>query len=119
MQCDCFHVGRLSGTKGTVWQYTAIDVASAYTWAELAAARTAEPAPVAQRVGRELGFVVATDVAGRRPAPGYDPVERGGGGGGVDAPGIIDIATETGARASKSCCRMATPVGMVTPGLRQ
>ena len=29
------YVGRLSGTKGTVWQYTAIDVASAYTWAEL------------------------------------------------------------------------------------
>ena len=35
VQLDCFYVGRLSGTKGTVWQYTAIDVASAYTWAEL------------------------------------------------------------------------------------
>jgi transposase InsO family protein len=35
VQMDCFYVGRLSGTKGTVWQYTAIDVASAYTWAEL------------------------------------------------------------------------------------
>jgi transposase InsO family protein len=35
VQFDCFYVGRLSGTKGTVWQYTAIDVASAYTWAEL------------------------------------------------------------------------------------
>jgi transposase InsO family protein len=35
VQMDCFCVGRLSGTKGTVWQYTAIDVASAYTWAEL------------------------------------------------------------------------------------
>jgi transposase InsO family protein len=35
VQLDCFFVGRLSGTKGTVWQYTAIDVASAYTWAEL------------------------------------------------------------------------------------
>ena len=32
---DCFGSGRLSGTKCTVWQYTAIDVASAYTWAEL------------------------------------------------------------------------------------
>jgi transposase InsO family protein len=32
---DCFYVGRLSGTKGTVWQYTAIDVASSYAWAEL------------------------------------------------------------------------------------
>jgi transposase InsO family protein len=35
VQLDCFYVGRLSGTKGTVWQYTAIDVASAYAWAEL------------------------------------------------------------------------------------
>ena len=25
---DCFHVGRLSGTSGRVWQYTAIDLAS-------------------------------------------------------------------------------------------
>ena len=36
VQFDCFRVGRLSGSKGTVWQYTAIHVASAYTWAELA-----------------------------------------------------------------------------------
>lgn len=35
VQMDCFHIGRLSGTKGTVWQYTAIDVASSYVWAEL------------------------------------------------------------------------------------
>lgn len=32
---DCFRIGRLSGTKGTVWQYTAIDVRSGYAWAEL------------------------------------------------------------------------------------
>ena len=32
---DCFHVGRLSGTAGRVWQYTAIDLATSYTWAEL------------------------------------------------------------------------------------
>jgi len=32
---DCFYVGRLSGTKGTVWQYTAIDIASGFAWAEL------------------------------------------------------------------------------------
>jgi transposase InsO family protein len=32
---DCFFVGRLSGTKGAVWQYTAIDVRSGYAWAEL------------------------------------------------------------------------------------
>lgn len=35
VQIDCFYIGRLSGTKGTVWQYTATDVFSAYTWAEL------------------------------------------------------------------------------------
>ena len=35
MQLDCFHIGRLSGTNGTVWQYAAIDVTSAYVWAEL------------------------------------------------------------------------------------
>jgi hypothetical protein len=28
-------IGRLSRTKGTVWQYTAIEVVSAYTWANL------------------------------------------------------------------------------------
>jgi len=33
---DCFHVGRLSGTVGRVWQYTAIDLATSYVWAELA-----------------------------------------------------------------------------------
>lgn len=32
---DCFHVGRLSGTVGRVWQYTAIDLATSYLWAEL------------------------------------------------------------------------------------
>jgi transposase InsO family protein len=35
VQMDCFHIGRLTGTKGVVWQYTAIDVASSYVWAEL------------------------------------------------------------------------------------
>lgn len=39
VQLDCFHVGRLKGAKtpqgrGTVWQYTAIDVASSFVWAE-------------------------------------------------------------------------------------
>lgn len=35
VQFDCFCVGRLAGTKGVVWQYTAIDAASSFTWAEL------------------------------------------------------------------------------------
>lgn len=33
---DCFHVDRLSGTTGRVWQNTAIDLASSYVCAELA-----------------------------------------------------------------------------------
>ena len=55
---DCFHVGRLSGTTGRVWQYTAIDLASSYVWAELAttplnpsAARTSA---LARRVAVDL-----------------------------------------------------------------
>lgn len=32
---DCFSIGRLSGTKGAVWQYTAIDLHSSFAWAEL------------------------------------------------------------------------------------
>jgi transposase InsO family protein len=39
VRLDCFCIGRLSGTKGTVWQYTAIDVASAYTWATVQVTR--------------------------------------------------------------------------------
>jgi transposase InsO family protein len=59
VQLDCFYVGRLSGTKGTVWQYTAIDVASAYTWAEL---RSTERNPRARHT-RELLHRVAAELA--------------------------------------------------------
>jgi hypothetical protein len=38
VQLDCFCIGRLAGTRGTVWQDTAIDVASAYAWATLTTA---------------------------------------------------------------------------------
>lgn len=58
VQLDCFYVGRLSGTKGTVWQYTAIDVASAYTWAELHATernpRSRHTMALLHRVAHEL-----------------------------------------------------------------
>ncbi len=61
VQFDCFCIGRLSGTKGTVWQYTAIDVYSAYTWAELhATARN----PLARHTS-ELARRVARDLAAR------------------------------------------------------
>jgi transposase InsO family protein len=59
VQLDCFYVGRLSGTKGTVWQYTAIDVASAFAWAEL---RTSERNPRSRHT-RELLHRVARELA--------------------------------------------------------
>lgn len=33
VQLDFFYIGRLSGTQGRCWQYTAIDVASSFVWA--------------------------------------------------------------------------------------
>jgi transposase InsO family protein len=59
VQLDCFYVGRLSGTKGTVWQYTGIDVASAYCWAEL---HTSERNPRARHT-RELVDRIARELA--------------------------------------------------------
>ena len=35
VQIDCFYIGRLLGTRGRTWQYTAIDVASSYVWADV------------------------------------------------------------------------------------
>jgi transposase len=35
VQFDNFYIGRLAGTEGVVGQYSACDVASSYTWAEL------------------------------------------------------------------------------------
>ena len=56
---DCFHVGRLSGTQGKVWQYTAIDLATSYTWAEL---HTTPLNPAARHTSR-LARRVAADLA--------------------------------------------------------
>ena len=61
VQMDCFFVGRLSGTKGAVWQYTAIDVGSAYCWAEL----HLTPKNPAARWTSELARRVAADLAAR------------------------------------------------------
>ncbi len=58
VQLDCFYVGRLQGTKGTVWQYTAADVASGFAWAELHATernpRSRFTRELVHRVAREL-----------------------------------------------------------------
>jgi transposase InsO family protein len=59
VQLDCFFIGRLAGTKGTVWQYTAIDVASAFCWAEL---HTSERNPRSRHT-RELVHRVAAELA--------------------------------------------------------
>src|SRR3954447_7878180 len=56
---DCFHVGRLQGTSGRAWQYTAIDLASSYVWAEL---HTTPLNPAAKHTS-ELARRVATDLA--------------------------------------------------------
>lgn len=64
LQIDCFHIGRVKGAKiaghgqGTVWQYTAIDVASSYVWAEIHTTKH-NPSPtlttgLAHRVASEL-----------------------------------------------------------------
>jgi transposase InsO family protein len=61
VQLDCFCIGRLSGTKGTVWQDTAIDVASAYTWATLQVTRRHPSATWTSALARQ----VAADLAAR------------------------------------------------------
>lgn len=58
VQLDCFYVGRLSGAKGVIWQYTAIDVASAYSWAFL---RSSERNPSARHTA-ELCHLVASEL---------------------------------------------------------
>jgi transposase InsO family protein len=55
---DCFYVGRLAGTQGTVWQYTAIDLASGFAWARLHASprnpRAQYCRSLVERVAHEL-----------------------------------------------------------------
>ena len=58
VQMDCFYVGRLAGSKGVIWQYTAIDVASAYSWAFL---RSEERNPSARHTA-ELCHLVAREL---------------------------------------------------------
>src|SRR5438034_9834030 len=56
---DCFFVGRLTGTKGAVWQLTSLDVASSFAWAELVACPSGQPVTaqtsrLARRVAADL-----------------------------------------------------------------
>lgn len=59
VQFDCFHSGRLTGTRGRVWQYTAIDVASAFVWAEV----HVTPLNPAVRHTSALGHRIARELA--------------------------------------------------------
>lgn len=65
VQIDCFHIGRVRGAKiaghgqGTVWQYTAIDVASSYVWAEIHTTKH-NPSPT---LTTALAHRVASDLA--------------------------------------------------------
>jgi len=61
VQMDCFFIGRLSGVTGAVWQYTAIDVASAYCWAEF----HLTPRDPSARWSSELARRVAQDLSRR------------------------------------------------------
>lgn len=56
---DCFYVGQLRGTKGAIWQLTAIDIRSSFAWAELIVAKKGNPtarqtSTFARRVASEL-----------------------------------------------------------------
>jgi transposase InsO family protein len=52
---DCFYVGRLHGTKGAVWQLTAIDTYSSYAWAELVVCERSGPSqPQASALARRV-----------------------------------------------------------------
>lgn len=66
VQFDCFHVGSFKETrlgqdkhvKGQIWQYTAIDVASSWTWVELESSphnpQPAVTSKLAHRVAQDL-----------------------------------------------------------------
>jgi len=56
---DCFFVGRLHGSRGPVWQITAIDTYSSFAWAELVITDAkgptiAQTSALARRVAAEL-----------------------------------------------------------------
>jgi transposase InsO family protein len=56
---DCFFVGRLHGTRGPIWQITAIDTYSSFAWADLVVTPAAGPtveqtSALARRVASEL-----------------------------------------------------------------
>jgi transposase len=59
---DCFYVGRLQGTKGSIWQLTAIDIASSYAWAELVVCKEGKPASPSAKQASKLARRVAKEL---------------------------------------------------------
>lgn len=59
---DCFFVGRLQGVKGSVWQLTAIDVASSFAWAELVVCKEGKPSNPNAKQTSKLARRVASDL---------------------------------------------------------
>jgi transposase len=64
---DCFYVGCLKGTQGSIWQLTAIDIASSFGWAELVICKQSHPgSPSAEQTSR-----LARRIAGELKAAGW------------------------------------------------
>jgi transposase len=64
---DCFYVGCLKGTRGSIWQLSAIDIASSFGWAELVICKQSNPgSPSAEQTSR-----LARRVAGELKAAGW------------------------------------------------
>lgn len=59
---DCFFVGRLKGTKGAIWQLTAIDIASSYAWAELVICKENTPGTPSAKQTSKFARRVAKDL---------------------------------------------------------
>jgi transposase len=59
---DCFFVGRLQGTKGAIWQLTAIDIASSFAWAELVVCKEGTPGLPSAKQTSKLARRVAGDL---------------------------------------------------------
>lgn len=59
---DCFFVGRLQGTKGSIWQLTAIDIASSFAWAELVVCKEGTPGLPAAKQTSKLARRVAAEL---------------------------------------------------------
>jgi transposase len=59
---DCFFVGRLQGTQGSIWQLSAIDVASSFAWAELVVCKEGKPANPSSKQTSQLARRVASEL---------------------------------------------------------